>query len=155
MLAYTEMKQVVVSLDFSDAGTAIVAAAIELAKALQARVTLLHVLEPQPTYSAYGFSPEEFPAIQSFQEQAKQRAQQHLDQIAAKVAGNDLATETQLLAGSPAREIESFLRDAKDTWLVLGTHGHNWVGSILLGSVAESLVRRAVVPTLVVPIAQD
>ena len=38
--------------------------------------------------------------------------------------------------------------------VVLGTHGHGVVASLLLGSVAEGLVRKAAVPTLVVPAPQ-
>jgi nucleotide-binding universal stress UspA family protein len=39
--------------------------------------------------------------------------------------------------------------------VVLGSHGHGALAALLLGSVAEGMVRKASVPTLIVPAAQE
>jgi nucleotide-binding universal stress UspA family protein len=39
--------------------------------------------------------------------------------------------------------------------LVVGSHGHGVIASLLLGSVAEGMVRKAGIPTLVVPAARE
>jgi len=40
-------------------------------------------------------------------------------------------------------------------FVVLGSHGHGVLGGLLLGSVAEGMVRKATVPTLIVPASQE
>ena len=57
------MKTIVAALDFSNAMPGVLATAGSLAKAFGATLHLLHVIEAEPTYTAYGFTPEEFPAI--------------------------------------------------------------------------------------------
>jgi len=44
-----------------------------------------------------------------------------------------------------------YVKEVGADLVVLGAHGHGAVAALLLGSVAEGLVRKAVVPTLVVP----
>ena len=60
------MKKIIAAVDFSNATEGVVGTAAEMAKAFGAELHLLHVIEPEPTYTAYGFTPEEFPAIHTF-----------------------------------------------------------------------------------------
>ncbi|MFP6881593.1 MAG: universal stress protein [Roseibacillus sp.] len=53
------MKPIIAALDFSDASTAVLETAAAMAKAFGACLKQVHVIEPEPTYSAYGFTPEE------------------------------------------------------------------------------------------------
>ncbi len=146
------MKTIVVGLDFSDASKSVLNKAAELAEALGASLRLVHILEPQPSYSTYGFTTEEFPMIQGFQNEARKHAERRLDEAAEVLRGRGYDVATQIAVGSPTSEMESILENLEGAMLVVGTHGHNLVGSILLGSFAEAMVRKAVVPTLVVPI---
>ncbi|SFC61785.1 Nucleotide-binding universal stress protein, UspA family [Halobiforma haloterrestris] len=57
---------------------------------------------------------------------------------------------TEVLAGSPARAIVQFATDANVDRIVIGSHGRTGVSRVLLGSVAERVVRRAPVPVTVV-----
>ena len=47
------------------------------------------------------------------------------------------------------------MKDSGADFVVLGSHGHGVIASLLLGSVAEGMVRKAGVPTLVVPAAAE
>ena len=62
------MKTIVAAVDFSNATPGVLAAAVNQARAFGASLHLLHVLEPEPSYTAYGFTPDEFPAIHLFQQ---------------------------------------------------------------------------------------
>ena len=124
----------------------------QLAKAFDAPIRLVHVLEPQPSYSAYGFTVEEYPAMQNFQQEARVIAEKKLEEFSERLTGEGYDVTQQLVIGTPTHAMAELLENLDDAVLVLGTHGHNLVGSILMGSVAESLVRRAVVPTMVVPV---
>lgn len=146
------MKKILAAIDFSNATVGVVAAAVEMAKAFAAELHLLHVIEPEPTYTAYGFTPEEFPAIQSFHQETRTRAAKMLDEAAAKItAEKGIKPVTHLGDGSPLHVLAEKVEEIDAALVVLGSHGHGIVASLLLGSVAEGMVRKAIVPTLVVP----
>lgn len=144
------MKTIVAALDFSDATPPVVDAASMMARSFGASLHLLHVMEPEPTYSAYGFTPEEFPAIHSFQKEAKTRAERALAAQKEKVT-EGVTVHTELLEGNPLHELLTYAMKENADLVVLGSHGHGVVASVLLGSVAEGVVRKAEIPALVIP----
>jgi len=143
------MNTIVAAVDFSDATPQVLEAATAQAEAFDATLHLVHVLEPEPAYTAYGFTPDEFPAMHQFQEEARKRAGARLDELKQGRA----KVETKLLEGSPLSQILGYVESAGASLVVLGTHGHGMVASLLLGSVAEGMVRKGKVPTLIVPVA--
>ena len=145
------MKTIIAALDFSDASDAVLATSVEMAKAFGATLKLVHIVEPEPTYSAYGFTPEEFPAIHTFQEEARTRAQKALEIRREKVAGEGAQVESELLEGNPLKALLDYSEAQGADLVVLGSHGHGVLASVLLGSVAEGIVRKSEVPALVVP----
>ena len=146
------MKTIIVALDYSESTPVVLKAAVEMARAFGASLHLLHVLEAEPAYTAYGFTPDEFPAIHLFQEEARKRAAVKLDELLATVPSDITGVRTKLVDGAPLYAILDYAKEVAADLVVLGSHGHGVVASILLGSVAESLVRKAELPTLVVPV---
>jgi len=145
------MKTIIAALDFSNSTDGVLEMAAGLAKAHGAALHLLHVLEPEPTYTAYGFTPDEFPAIHAFQQEARKRAESKLVELVDKVKGEVPGAESHLADGSPLQGILDLVKTLGADLVVLGAHGHGLVVSLLLGSVAEGMVRKATVPTLIVP----
>lgn len=145
------MKKILASVDFSNASAGVVEMAAMMAKAFGVELNLLHVIEPEPTYTAYGFAPEEFPAIHSFHEETRIRAQKTLDDTVAQAASHGITAIGHLGDGSPLHVLEEKVKELGADLVVLGSHGHGVVASLLLGSVAEGMVRKAEVATLVVP----
>jgi nucleotide-binding universal stress UspA family protein len=62
-----------------------------------------------------------------------------------------LSVETAVLSGRTAREIVRYARDKGASVIVLGTHGRTGISRVLLGSVAEAVLRLAGRPVLIVP----
>lgn len=145
------MKTIVVAVDFSNATPGVMAMAVSLAKAYGADLRLFHVVEPEPSYTAYGFTPDEFPAMNAFQEEAKRRATTKLEELLASVKGEVPDATSHLTEGSPLHALTEHVKQSGADFVVLGSHGHGVIASLLLGSVAEGMVRKATVPTLVVP----
>ena len=145
------MKKILAAIDFSNATPGIISAATDHAKAFGAELHLLHIIEPEPTYTAYGLSPNEFPEIHSFHEESRKRAKKTLAECAAEITAKGITPIAHLSDGSPLLELESKIKEIGADFVILGAHGHNIIASLILGSVAEGIVRKAIVPTLVIP----
>ncbi len=145
------MKNIVAAVDFSNATPGVLEAAAQLTKAFGGALHVLHVVEPEPSYTAYGFTPDEFPAIHLFQEEARKRATKRLNELLATVSGEIPNTTVHLAEGSPLHAVLDYVKKNGGDLVVVGSHGHGAMASLLLGSVAEGMVRKAVVPTLVIP----
>lgn len=145
------MKTILAAVDFSDATPGVVEAAGQMAKAFGARLTVIHVVEPEPSYTAYGFTPDEFPAMHAFQDEARRRAQRRLDEVVASIQNDATDAHGVITEGSPLHCMLDHVGKHAIDLVVVGAHGHGALASLLLGSVAEGMVRKAKVPTLVVP----
>lgn len=142
------MKTIVAAVDFSDSTPVVIDAAVQMAGAFGAHLHVIHVLEPEPAYTAYGFTPDEFPAMHLFQEEARKRASTRLEELAAPLSD----VTVKLVEGSPLLGVLDYVKASHADLVMLGTHGHGMVASLLLGSVAEGMVRKAEVPTMIIPV---
>lgn len=145
------MKTILVAVDFSNATPGVLEMAVGMAKSFNAGLRLFHAVEPEPSYTAYGFTPEEFPAMHVFQEEAKRRAVTKIDELVVQVKSEIPDVSAQVVEGSPLHALLDQIKESKADLVVLGTHGHGVIASLLLGSVAEGIVRKATIPTLIVP----
>jgi len=145
------MKTIVVAVDFSNATAGVLDMASQMAKAFSAGLRLFHVVEPEPSYTAYGFTPDEFPALHAYQEEAKRRAVGKLEALLENVKPGLTDATCQIAEGSPLHSLLDYVKEINADFVVLGSHGHGAIASLLLGSVAEGMVRKATVPTLIVP----
>jgi nucleotide-binding universal stress UspA family protein len=145
------MKTIVVAVDFSNATPGVLEMASRQAQAFGAKLQLFHVVEPEPSYTAYGFTPDEFPALHAYQEEAKRRAAAKLDGLLGQVKSALPDATCQIAEGSPLHALLDYVKESGADLVVLGSHGHGAIASLLLGSVAEGMVRKATVPTLIVP----
>jgi nucleotide-binding universal stress UspA family protein len=149
------MKTIVVAVDFSNATKGVLEMAARQAKAFGAQLRLLHVVEPEPSYTAYGFTPDEFPALHAYQEEAKRRASGKLEELLKEVKFSLADATCQIAEGSPLHALLDYVKESGADLVVLGSHGHGAIASLLLGSVAEGMVRKATVPTLIVPAGRE
>lgn len=108
--------------------------------------TALYVVPtPDAYWEAFENPEDRIPAA----DEATERGQTILDEAAERAgkSGHDLATEIE--TGQPGTVIVERATEGYDT-IVIGSHGRQGVSRILLGSVAESVVRRAPTPVVVV-----
>lgn len=149
------MKNIIVAVDFSNATPGVTQIAVDLAKAFDANLELFHVIEPEPSYTAYGFTPDEFPAMYAFQEEARRRAAEKLEELLTKVRADVPMATSKMTEGSPLRSLLEHVKESSADLVVLGSHGHGAIAALLIGSVAEGMVRKSTVPTLIVPAAPE
>jgi len=114
----------------------------------EADLVLLHVVNPaEAGYSAQASIPS---FSEEWYEQKKATAQQLFEEIREEAAAAGLSVETAIEVGKPIRSIVEYAGDADVDGIVMGSHGRSGVTRILLGSVAEAVVRRSPVPVTVV-----
>jgi nucleotide-binding universal stress UspA family protein len=138
----TSQAIVLVPVDFSETSQKVLDLAKEMGTKLGAEVVLLHVFEP-PTVMYPDMSPA---LIQSFYDEVLPAARRALEDLAARSGG----LRTLLREGSPGPEIVSAAEQVSPKLIVLGTHGRRGIRRLVLGSVAEYVLRRATVPVLTV-----
>ncbi|MCU4801509.1 universal stress protein [Halobacteria archaeon HArc-gm2] len=112
-----------------------------------ATLVLLHVINPaEAGYSAQASIPS---FSEEWYEREKEQAESLFDEIEAEAESAGLAVERVVEVGKPTRTIVEYAREHGIDQIVMGSHGRSGMSRILLGSVAENVVRRSPVPVTV------
>ena len=136
--------RILVPHDFSEASSAAVRRAAAWADALGAEITLLHVVEPV-VYP-------EFYSVDVLSDDLMERLVERSERALAAAAEDLLGTvRTQVEVGRAANTIVEIADPERFDLVVMATRGLSGLEQALLGSVAESVLRRCRVPMLVVP----
>jgi nucleotide-binding universal stress UspA family protein len=133
------MKRILVATDFSRGAEHAIDDAVDLAKTWQAELTIVHVCEPVPPNA---------PADTA--ERYTRRASDALESTAAAHAKPGLTIKTMLRTGRSWEQIDEGVSAIDADLVLLGTEGRGRIGRLLLGSVAERVVRTSPCPVLVV-----
>jgi len=147
--AMIALKQVVVATDFGEAAEAALSYGREFARTFGAKLVLLHVVEDVLTrpFAAEAFTTS-YPQLQQEIEAASK------EQLDAALTDDDrrtLSAEAVMLrSNQPADAIAAYAAERNADILITGTHGRGAVAHMLMGSVAERLVRTAPCPVLTV-----
>jgi len=140
------LKRILVPSDFSECSEAAVRYGLELAHKFGATLHLLHVIQDPATqpWAAEGFAVPLLEAVDQWQKDAKTR-------LDASIPSEDRASAVvSCTIASPFPEILRYAIDNEIDLIVMGTHGRGGVSHMLLGSIAEKVVRRAPCPVLTV-----
>lgn len=140
-----DIKRILVPTDFSEPADAALTYALALAAKLGATVSLVHVFDdPAGIHSG-----EYVPMPADMRAEILADLRRRLAEVAVKRGHSEL--NPQVLVGPTARSIVEGARDSKADLIVMGTHGRHGMAHLLLGSVAERVVRTAACPVLTVP----
>ena len=139
----TDGKRVLVPVDDSDHAQRAADLAAELFP--DGTLMLFHVVNPAETGFAVEATIPTFP--EGWYEDAVEHAERIFETIEATV---DTDTETNVEVGQPTSTIVKYAEESEVDHIVMGSHGRKGVSRVLLGSVAESVMRRAPVPVTIV-----
>lgn len=125
--------------DFSENSESAFRLACALAWDYKARLVLLHVTTiPAVIYAGGAVPPDPWPSIEEAEAKLRELESQ----------ANGVRVESQVMEGDP---VDMILRAAEETnsdVIIMGTHGRTALSRLLLGSVAESVIRKAPCPVL-------
>jgi len=142
------IKTILCPTDFSECSAAALGAAIELGKRLGARLQLVHVFQ-LPQYVGWEEGMAMVAASASFLDELRKQAEQQLQKQLESVKQAGVAAEAVLVDGVPFQQVIE--RSEKADLVVMGTHGRTGLPRLMLGSVAERVVRLSKCPVLTVP----
>lgn len=138
------VRRVLAPVDFSEASDVAVQHAREIALTYGAEIDLLHVVE-EPFYpSAYGYEPTAFPTGEVLE-----NVETQLGNMAREMIGYEHAM-IEVRTGDPAGEILDYTNANGIDLIVIATHGRTGLDRVLMGSVAERVLRRAPTPVFLV-----
>jgi nucleotide-binding universal stress UspA family protein len=143
------MKRILVPTDFSSASLRALDRAIDLGRRLGAQLIVLHVVEPVYYPMAdimYGVGPD----LGNVYEEIERAARAQLARLATKLRARGVAVRTLLGSGTAYQVIVDSARKIKADLIVMSTHGRTGLSHVLIGSVADRVVRSAPCPVLTV-----
>jgi nucleotide-binding universal stress UspA family protein len=138
------VERILVATDFSDAADGALDYAIGLARVFGAKITIVHAYEPPPI-----FPDGSFVAAADTSLAVADGAESALTSCAERHRAPGVRIDTVLTRDDPVRAIIDAATRARADLIVLGTHGRRGLAHVLLGSIAEKVIRAATQPVLI------
>ena len=140
-----DVKTILCPVDFSDPSRTALEHAEKLAREIDAELVVVHVVIPALYPVAFGAVPTGAPQVtQAATDAAAESLERLMDELKERGTRCRYMVET----GTPARRITELVKEQGIDLVVMGTHGMTGIGHVLLGSVAERVVRLCPCPVL-------
>ena len=143
-----QLKKILAPLDFSACSSVGVEFAVRFASHWDAQLVLFHAV-PIHAFVPYGdYGGRELPDITGY---AQDVAKQEMEQLISRLRTRGIKVEAAVELGSAAQEVCDYAREHDVDLIITSTHGSTGLKHVLIGSIAEHIVRYAHCPVLVVP----
>jgi nucleotide-binding universal stress UspA family protein len=142
------VKTILVPVDFSNCSRDGLKYAIGFANEFRAKIILLHATYLGYIYSAEGTAIYDIPGLQRA---ARQNAERKMRELVRSMKFGSVKFETAFTDGSPVIDICAFAKDHDVDLIITSTHGFTGFTHVMVGSIAEQVVRHAPCSVLVVP----
>jgi nucleotide-binding universal stress UspA family protein len=142
-----QFRHILAPTDFSEYSKKAVVSALELARKFGAKLTILHVVE-LPPYPVEGYVP---PAVNAtFLDDLERQATQDLAQLVPEAESSNVEVVRLVAVGSPYRKIIDTAEAEQVDLIVMATAGRTGFSHLVMGSIAERVVRTATCPVLTI-----
>jgi universal stress protein A len=140
------LRKILVPVDFSECSRKALQYAVPLARQFGAGLVLVYVM-PVHYFVGSEFGPVDVPVPEK---ELLRNSERELGRLAEQETSGEVRAEIRVCRGQPVHEIVRVAREEGADLILLSTHGHTGLKHVLLGSVAENVVRYAPCPVLVV-----
>ena len=143
------MKNILVSIDFNNHERSLIDKAIEIAKAFDSKIWLLHVAAPEPEFIGFGVGPQ---YIRDSRADELRKEHRLLSDYTDLIRLENQECEGLLINGAT---IEMILEEAQKLaidLIIIGHHDHNFLYKAFFGSVATGVIKKSNIPVLIVPL---
>lgn len=141
-----KFQRILLATDFSEPSSCATELAILMAKTFGGSLDVLHVLESETALMTDGVA--YLPS--NFFEEIEKHAAERLEAVIPREDRDKLAVTLVMRKGAPFLEIIRYARERNMDLIVLGTHGRGALAHVLMGNVAERVVRKAPCPVLTI-----
>ncbi len=136
--------KILIATDGSDNSKAAVEKGLMIARQCESAVYVVYVIDMSTLSAAPLVTPAAVDVFHQLEVEGKNTVER------VKTMANDLNVKTFVISGRPAHEITEFAVENKVDLIVIGSHGTGGIERMLLGSVADKVIRTANQPVLVV-----
>jgi nucleotide-binding universal stress UspA family protein len=143
------MKNILVTLDFYGHEEPIIAKALEIAKAFQSKIWLLHVTDPEPEFVGFGVGPQYVRDSRASQLKKEHRL---MEENSKKIEAEGIQCQGVLIKGATVDMISEEARKLDIDLIITGHHEHSALYKAFFGSVTKGVIKKADIPVLVVPL---
>jgi len=112
------------------------------------QITVLYVIDPM--LAVYEAEAKGLPAANTWYDRMKERADEICADATEQAGDRDCEITTATESGRPARAILEYADEHDIDHIIMGSHGREGVSRLVLGSVAESVMRQAPMPVTIV-----
>lgn len=155
-----QIKKILYATDLSKNSSYAFLYAIDMAKRHDARVVVLHAVEPIPAYAeVYGVITDEFKKKQ--REEIIESLKENLQGFCRKAESQigppcvELVSKILILVGYPAETILNTADEEGCDAIVIGTHGKGFLSHTFLGSVSNAVLHRTRKPVFIIPLLSE
>jgi nucleotide-binding universal stress UspA family protein len=142
-----QFRHILAPTDFSEYSKQAVTSALELAQKFGAKLTILHVIE-LPPYPVEGYVPPSLSA--TFMDDLERQATADLAQLAPQAEAANVEVARVIAVGTPYRKIIETAEAEHVDLIVMATAGRTGFSHLVMGSIAERVVRTATCPVLTI-----
>jgi nucleotide-binding universal stress UspA family protein len=140
-----QFRHILAPTDFSEYSKKAVASALELARKFGAKLSILHVIE-LPPYPIEGYVPPSLSA--TFLDDLERQATQDLAELVPEAEADNVEVARMVAVGTPYRKIIEAAEAEDVDLIVMATAGRTGLSHLVMGSIAERVVRTASCPVL-------
>lgn len=151
-----DISHLVVPLDGSEFAETVLSHAATIARQMSLRMTLLRVLPEESALFDDNIALDEI--LSGIEPKTTTRVHDYMEGVAAQLRNSGLEVNEVLPSGKVSTEIVNYAQGLEHSMIALATHGRSGVSRLLLGSIAEAVIRESGCPVLVIrpaPLAQE
>ena len=142
-----QIRTILIPTDFSEYADHALTWALQMATDSQAKLILFHAAVP---ISPFAFPDSVYlPELRRVEEQMLADAEKRMVECVTKLGGGGVVVETRVVVGEPVAAICQAVGREQADLIIMGSHGRTGLAHVLLGSIAERVVRHALCPVLV------
>jgi nucleotide-binding universal stress UspA family protein len=155
------MKKILIAIDYNPTAQNIAETGYSLAKSMDAEVTLLHVVADYTYYSSLDYSPimgfDSFSNLGMLQTDTVTELQNAAEEYLKKIRTHlgDPAIKTIVKDGDSGDAIIDAAKELNVDVIVMGSHSRRGLEKILMGSVAEKVLRNSRIPLFIIPVVEN
>jgi nucleotide-binding universal stress UspA family protein len=144
-------KHLLVTLDGTQRSEAVIPHALDIARSMGARITLLRVVDAvNSDWSERGAMGKGSASAATIRSLFAEQAQSYLDRVASQLSSSGIEAATMVCQGHAGKQIVTTAKDVDADAIAMATHSRRGLNRLMFGSVAEEVLHESSLPVLLI-----